>query len=369
MNPTVCWPDKTLPVEIYCAPGVLTSLEMLAADGLLAIPRIGLGVGGLLLGRRAKDRIDILKTVEIPCSHALGPAFILTPEEMNATSELPAAEEKADTADQCELVGWYCSKPSFAKTPPPMALTEHDQMLFDALCTEAWQVALLIRPIMGRATLAAFGFRSTGEPGNGCVLGETRELAWQELAAYEEPLPAQAAATPVTIPVAIPVTTPVDQIREADPEPPEPHEIPVTMPRSGTLFGASGEAPEDSGPRRWPLRFALILLLLAILSGAAFFTRGYWMPRPPIALVASSDWTGRVAVLWNSEALSGQDQVTLVIDDGSGPLHTIHLTHADVLAGVSQYHCRPGHVNVTLLAGDLSDTAATTVKATPADVK
>ena len=52
MNPTVRWPDQTLSAAVYCVPGVLTGLEILAADGLLAMPRIGLGIGGLLLGRR-----------------------------------------------------------------------------------------------------------------------------------------------------------------------------------------------------------------------------------------------------------------------------------------------------------------------------
>ena len=358
MNPAICWPDPTLPVQIYCAPGVLTGLEMVAADGLLAMPRTGLGVGGLLLGRRGKSRIEILKAVEICCSHALGPAFILTPEEIEASK----AEDPADH----DLVGWYCSKPGLAKTPGPMALTPHDQTLFDALCPEPSQVTLLIRPGMGKATMAAFAIRSPDE-GNGYLLGETRDLAWQELAAYEAPAltepEAGQKAEPEAEPEAERAARPVEQIPEPDPE---PAEIPVTMPRSGTLFGVTENEPEIRTPRRWPLRLALILLLLAILSAAAYFSRSYWIPRPPIALVASSDWTGRVTVLWNSEALSAQDQVTLVIDDGSGPLHTIHLTQADVLAGVSQYHCRPGKVNVTLLAGDLSDTAATTVKATPA---
>src|SRR5580698_491923 len=116
MNPSVSWSDTTLPIRIYCAPGVLTGLEMVAADGLLAIPRTGLGVGGLLLGRRTSEGIEILKTLEIPCSHAFGPAFVLTADEIGA------AESCSD-----QVVGWYCSKPHAS-----FVLGEHDRMLFAA---------------------------------------------------------------------------------------------------------------------------------------------------------------------------------------------------------------------------------------------
>src|SRR6185312_11866579 len=104
-----------------CAPGVLTSLEILAMDGLLAMPRIGLGVGGLLLGRRGEGRIEILRSVEIPCSHALGPSFMLTPAEMKALIVLPESEDDGPS----HVVGWYCSR-----TQGNRELTEHDHRVF-----------------------------------------------------------------------------------------------------------------------------------------------------------------------------------------------------------------------------------------------
>ena len=100
------WPDRTLAHSISCAPGVLTSLEILAIDGLLSMPRIGLGVGGLLLGRREQGKIEVLRSVEIPCSHALGPSFILTAAEMKTPLPLPESEE----GGPAQIVGWYCSK-------------------------------------------------------------------------------------------------------------------------------------------------------------------------------------------------------------------------------------------------------------------
>jgi len=356
MNSTICWPDKTLPVEIHCAPGILTALEIIAADGLLAIPRIGLGVGGLLLGTRGGGRIEVLRSLEIPCSHAQGPAFVLTQPEIAASLELPAADCERD-----EIVGWYCSKPGYSKTLAPTVLTDNDRALFDALCPERWQVALLIRPSMGKTTTAAFALRD-GDSGDAVLLGASLELAWQELVAYQEPQPeaAPAAAVGMTVAQTPAITSPVS------PSAPAPAFMPTPMGRSGTLFGAPGpDQTETKKSRHWPLRLLFAAIFLAILAATAFFTQSYWMPRPQIALIASSDWRGAISVLWNSEALSERDRATLVIEDGKGPLHTIHLDQAGVRAGWYQYDCRPGSVTATLLAGDLSDTVTITVKPEP----
>jgi hypothetical protein len=131
------------------------------------------------------------------------------------------------------------------------------------------------------------------------------------------------------------------------------------MPRTGTLFGAE----EDATPlRRWKGLLATAALL-AVLSAAAFLTREYWMPRPRVALMASSDRTARIWVLWNGEALGDVDHGALVIDTGDGPLHTIHLDRAQLRAGVLGYDCQPGRATATLLAGDTGESVTLTVRA------
>ncbi len=343
MNPNIHWPDQTLPVQIYCTLSVLTRLETLAVDGLLAIPRTGLGVGGVLLGRRRNGGIEIVETAEISCSHALGPAFVLTPEEIAASSNFAAGDN--------ELVGMYCSKPAMSKAHGPDA-TEHDQVLFDALCPEPWQVMLLIRPSMGMMTTAAFGLRAPGDRGSAIRMGAPAELLCEELTALQalEPAP----PPPVEI---------KEEPAEVKVELAPPSVIPILMPQTGTLFGIPDTAPEKRKASRWPQRLLIAAILLALLSTAVYFTRTYWMPHPPIALIASSDWTGRVSFVWNGEALRDQNQATLVIDDGAGPLHTIHLNQEGLRQGSYQYICRPGTVNATLLAGDL--TAMVTVRVRP----
>lgn len=298
MNPTILWPDESLPVEIYCAPGVLTGLETMATDGLLAMPRTGLGIGGLLLGRRGNRRIDILKTRAIPCSHAMGPAFVLTPEEIEASLTLPAddgeLENEAEPDAGYEVVGWYCSRPN-----GQLALTENGQALFDALCPEPWQAAFLIRPSLGRATIAVFGFRSHGQSGNSALLGVPRELVWQDLTALtasgqetvqpetgqpeagqpetgrlesSQPIPQTAAAPtspgPALASPPVRVEAPAQAAAASRPV------IPVPLPRGGTLFDTADR--RGSGSKKvwlWPMWVAGAVFLLVLLSALAFFAR------------------------------------------------------------------------------------------------
>jgi proteasome lid subunit RPN8/RPN11 len=260
MNPPVYWPDESLPLAIYCAPGVLTGLEILATDGLLAMPRTGLGIGGLLLGRQSAERLEILKTVAISCSHAMGPSFVLTPEEI---AQAKALEEGVD--EECALVGWYCSKPN-----GQMVLSENDKTLFDALCGERGQVAFLIRPKLGHITLAAFALRGDGQNEDRFQLGTQGELLAPEKTSDPEPdLSPGDGVPPVEVapqPVA-PEPPLEEQISGATMIVDEYPAIPF-MPRGGTLFGASVEPTK----RPWLL---WVLIVLAILAAAAYLTSNY----------------------------------------------------------------------------------------------
>jgi proteasome lid subunit RPN8/RPN11 len=260
MNPSVYWPDESFPLAIYCAPGILTGLDTQATDGLLAMPRTGLGVGGLLLGKRSGKRLEILKTIAISCSHAMGPSFVLTPEEI---AEAKASDDGTD--EECALVGWYCSKPNGR-----MVLSENDKSLFDALCGERKQVALLIHPRLGYATLATFALRGDGKNGDGFRLGTQGELVAPEKPSDPEPeaefpavdsAPAVVSAAPREV-----ASEPVVPLVEE-----EPSAIPF-MPQGGTLFGAKVE----SRRRTWLRRLLWVFILLAILSAVAgYLTRTY----------------------------------------------------------------------------------------------
>ena len=228
-------------------------------DGLLAMPRIGLGVGGILLGRREGKQIEILRSVEIPCSHALGPSFMLTPAEMR---EIVALPESGDDGP-AEVVGWYCSK-----TQKHLGLTEHDHRIFDSFCPEPWQTLLLIHPAKGYPTKAAFGFREA----RSFTPGEWLDLAWQDLSGFEKPAQPAPSPPPTPPPPPPPPPPPVE----------EPDVIPVAMPRGGTLFGNPGPPSEVRPPklpkkkvrRPWKTNLVFVGILLAILALIALLARG-----------------------------------------------------------------------------------------------
>ncbi len=269
MNHPVYWPDESLPLAIYCAPGVLTDLEIQATDGLLAMPRTGLGVGGLLLGKQSGERLEILKSVAISCSHAMGPSFVLTPEEL---AEAKASEEGVD--EECGLVGWYCSKPNGR-----MVLSENDQALFDALCGERGQVALLIQPRLGHVTLGVFALRGDGLNGDRFRLGTAGELVAPEKIADPEPeieaehaAPVMETAGSVSPPMVSPPAPP--HVPDVEPVADEkPWIMPVVS--GGTLFGAGVADPFAERKRRWQRRLLLMVILILILAAVAYVARNY----------------------------------------------------------------------------------------------
>jgi hypothetical protein len=142
------WEDPGCPIPVEYSREALEQIRSLAVDGLLALPRIGLGIGGLLLGTHEGGKTTILDSVTIPCNHAEGPSFLLTPEECKQALDL------IRNAAPLTVVGWYSTK-----TRGLVAMSERDLILFDILCPEPWQMTLLIRPSTVEASRAALCFR------------------------------------------------------------------------------------------------------------------------------------------------------------------------------------------------------------------
>lgn len=388
-NPVVYWSDKTLPVKIYCAPGLLRDLSVIARDGMLAMPRTGMGVGGLLLGRRVEGCIYILKSIEIPCSHAMGPSFTLTSEELVAALQL---ESTSGRSLDGVVVGWYRSKMG-PTVNEPMTMSDHDHALFDALCPEPWQTAMLIEPTRTGSVLAAFGFRESPElmvreSADDFRLGLSGEIAGHELAEDRlEPLiedvPWQGVADYQFPPPETPQTygEPPGPLLFGAPalEDPVVRLVPDTKASesdSGTVFGVA--TPEyramsqDQG--LWPRRLLVVGALLLVLWAAAFLakniTRTIQAKRPALELVASPDGPGRISLRWNTPALNSSDSGSLSVatdsDNGPRPLRSIHLDKAQVRSGLYpfRYDGHPGLVTATLTVGDR--TASVSLAVAPA---
>ncbi len=150
------------PFELEYSHEALERIRQLAVEGLLMLPRVGIGVGGLLLGLREGERIRILDSLEIPCLHANGPSFVLSSEETAHAVRLARA------SSPLPVVGWYCSK-----TRGPVNPNDADHTLFSALCPENWHMMILIKPSTIETSRFAVCFRDGS--GN-VVIGDERPL-------------------------------------------------------------------------------------------------------------------------------------------------------------------------------------------------
>jgi len=364
--------DPQSPFRIEYSRPVMERIRGQACDGLLALPRIGMGVGGLLLGVRRDGLVQLLDSIEIHCSHASGPGFLLTPDEKERARELIAG------AGVPGVIGWYCSKPRGAAV-----LGDSDTAFFKELFPHREQIALVLRPSTVEPTHAVFFFRNeTGEVVKGieCDLDEWREepiAATQE----EEPDPEM----------------PIDPVIEAEASPPEPEppppEPPIAPKAEPVAFAiASVEVPEPA-PRKAPPQpisprpeldmFAFAgppprrnklplwiggAAILVALTAAAWFTQNSWIPRPPLNLT-STELDGTLAIHWNADAFRGIDHASLNVND-DGELHSLPLDRFQLNQGVYHYTHGPKSQRVTarLAAGEDSGIAVWLAPAPPAPV-
>ena len=376
------WQDEELPFTLEYASPAFERIRQRAFDGLIALPRVGIGVGGILLGERTAGGICVTGTLELPCSHTLGPTFQLTPDEIRQSLELAKG-----AAAQRPVVGIYCTR-----TRGAIALGATDQELFNRLCPEPWQIVLVVRPLPGEPAKATVFFRRAGELAQGAVkeLWEWRPLELdEEPAAVPAPVPPPArtpaptpavavepASRPTVIEMPRPVTPPPSPVRPLSPppivsataspdQPAVPPQAPVPTPRRvnpqfvtnpapppppalmDSWFGSpQGPLPPKVPPRLLVLAAGLVLLGV---GGGMFATRDAWLPRPALEL-NSTEANGLLEIRWNTSAARGLDNGSLLINDG-GQLDTVPLDALKLMAGSFVYKRKSDRVTVTLDLG------------------
>jgi hypothetical protein len=99
------------------------------------------------------------------------------------------------------------------------------------------------------------------------------------------------------------------------------------------------------------LSWVLAASVLVAGTGAAWFTRHDWMPRPPLRLSAA-DAGGKLTIRWNRDAIPQINSATLTLNDG-GEAHTILLDSHRLDAGTVQYERKSNHVDALLQADGL----------------
>ena len=362
MSEYTSWNDPDLPAAVRFAPEVLDRIRFLAIDGLLSLPRVGMGLGGMLLGARDEQGILVSEFREIACRHAFGPSFRLTAEEVAA-----AAAEWSGGESGGKVVGCWVSK-----TRGGAQLGPDDRMLFDSLCPGDGQVAFVIEPSSVRPTRGAIFARSKE--------GGLKGGALVDIAAPKVEAPPQTEeAAVVAAPIAAAAPAPKPELKlepkvEAKPEPVAPRLFAVEAPEKTRaaarvpeapaeppLFAeaierplfASWAAPDDKKPAR-SLRWVVAAIVVAALSAVAFATSNYWIPGRSLDL-RSSDSNGHLIIEWNRKAVRGIPRALLTVKDGPDN-RTLTVEGSILHSGSLDYERKTGKVTVRMRAGSADET-------------
>jgi hypothetical protein len=357
------WKDPGLEIPVAFAPEAMERIRRAAVQGMLSLRRVGVGVGGLLLGRYGGGKVTILDSRAIACAHNFGPSFRLTPEEVTAALA-PVGE-----TGELRVVGMYCSKPR-----GPAEVNDDDRWLFESLCPERWQAILVVSPKSNDASMGAVFSRGAGRAllgGAQLPIEETPMAAAVEPAAVEpvELAPVELVAVGPAPPVALRVEpAPLLEVIP-DPEPPPPP-VPLRFPRKAasrpkaTAERVSSRRPDAplfvrtvpvkrARTNSWMLWAGVSVIVLAFCIGA-FLTRDRWMPRPPLEL-RSYDSGGLLTVEWNRSAVRGIEDGSLLFTDGADT-NTIVLNGAKLHSGSFQYARKSGRVAVLFRAESIQET-------------
>jgi len=338
----------------------LDAIRRDAVDGLLALPRVGMGVGGFLAGIRRGNRIQIVDPIEIPCTHARGPAFLLTSEELENARTLAAR------AEPLEVLGLYVSKTRGVLEPGP-----EDLETLAALCPGVGQIMLMIRPSTVepvRATLfncapggcvdSPLEVCMDGAPNRPPDLEEAPELsaatapppnlalqAVKRAASNSEhtdsgvehpaqsvrPIPIQSEAVPSALPGLAK----------------EPEVIPGSASRQDSVLFQNYQGKQS--PRR---AFLYTCGALALMAAAAVAARDVLTARPELTLNIREE-NGALVFHWNQNAAAGEDHGRLLVND-AGQLHEFPLNTMRIEAGFFRYQRKSDEIVARLVLGDRS---------------
>jgi hypothetical protein len=150
-------PGKDHVVHIHL--DVVDNLLAEIMRGFGAVPKRGAEVGGVLIGSIEPGsptvvRIEDFEPVE--CGYTRGPSYLLSP------------EEQAEFADACQRWQHASDRPGYAvgyyrsHTRDGLALAAEDLELLDHYFPGASNVALLVKPVMSKASPGGFFFREAG---------------------------------------------------------------------------------------------------------------------------------------------------------------------------------------------------------------
>ena len=291
MPELIAWTAGDSASAVEFTQDVMEEIRLRAIAGYKVLPRVGVGVGGLLLGERSESGVRITASSELPCSHRFGPGFVLDPHEKSDVRDRVLA------AQPLEAVGWY-----FSRVRGEVDLTEDDRALARDLFGGRNPVTLIMKPAPDSPVQAAVYLPGrAGELERGSIReleseaegpGSSRALAVVDRPVRHVGLPVEHVPEPEVsgAPVAEPAVPPPIGEAAGEPEPaaqrepqvrkPQPiRAMPSFLPVAEEGFAASGRAPGEGNSRAWT---RIITVAAALLVGlAAFGVQAIWLAEDP----------------------------------------------------------------------------------------
>jgi hypothetical protein len=139
------------PVPIECPAEVMDGIHAEVSEAFYSVPHGGAETGGVLYGTRDDFSLRIATARALPCEHAFGPSFRLSPNDVKRLEALIEAPRLDRSLSGLEAVGWYHSH-----TRSDLQLTDTDIEMHRRYFPEAWQVALLLRPALMQPTRVGY---------------------------------------------------------------------------------------------------------------------------------------------------------------------------------------------------------------------
>lgn len=346
------WRVPGHPLSVQLSLAVVERLETDIMKGFWAVPKRGMEVGGVLLGRiESGDETSVFidDYEAVSCEHRRGPSYVLSEPDRK---RLEKVLKRANGGKQ--VVGLYRSH-----TRLGLYLDQDDMAVIDSYFGNPNQVFLLVRPDATKPGAAGFFFREESELHRQSTYLEFPFSSAEIRKQMAAPEPGEAQAPPVAAvpPVVVPPPPVMDPVPVAD------------TPPAATLPLASDPPPEPERPVPVP-RFALAApprlrqfkwkLAAGIAAGiVAFGALEYQVFdhfRRPAAVQANfapslsvEPSGGYLQVYWNrnAPAVLKAERGVLSITDG-GFQKELNLDESQLRTGAVVYAPRGNEVNFRL---------------------
>ena len=152
--PYCVWEIPPAKMQFRLSLAVVETLSRDVMEGFKTVPRRGLEVGGVLLGRIAADQdsavVSVDSAVPLDCEHERGPSLWLSERDMRVLADLVAAHPP-DRETGMRVVGFYRSQTRHEMLLPDTA----DRLLMEQRFSGTPELFLMIRPSAGAGAGAA----------------------------------------------------------------------------------------------------------------------------------------------------------------------------------------------------------------------